>query len=618
MSMNAKLLQKKKSLLNRISLKEYYQLLSYVEEVYLADYDLKILLARKFSNLFCALLQLMIAEDRAVTKKYDKMVAMRREKGMNPPVIISSRALEYYKEDVQNHTFTTILLADDMIVHGGTLQSIFEKITDWADNRDDITVAAWAYASVEDLSIQGKDEYDEFLIKNRDCKVVEWRTISSKIVETMYIMSQPYTSYVPNYKFNYKEEPNGIGSLLLEYKRKNEQNDVFYELTDTELHGVKAYVWLPDSVEEFISFACVRVYINEFSNEITIVPLVSLKPINEELLICYLQKLGKYMDTNFYDKVMNLKGELAYRTIAYTLSALLAQKFMLTTIGKKMETDDWVKEEERINFGNSFLIDDTYEETDLVKIEQIFQEINEAYRSECKKDSFAQEKEKIADMLDFEEMGKCLENFLTEFKKSKCNGKFLEFVRGYAYKSCRYSEEQWNRRQKGSAYPNRLKGYPVFSMIEKLKDHFMTKAEAVRSILNAIDMGAASLITESFRIEGNSVEQMFIPLIHDGEQNYKYVESNYFPFLYGAYLLEQKEDKLSGNGEEKQEFYNLMLEYWKKNDRFYLESDIDDIKTQNITGNYDELIGRDIFLFQDDPAVAKAEEIVESLVNMRM
>ncbi|MDE6212806.1 MAG: hypothetical protein K2M70_04940, partial [Lachnospiraceae bacterium] len=61
--MNRKTIIKKKRILSRISHSQYRELLTFVEEFYLADYSLKILVARKGSNLFSALIDLVREED---------------------------------------------------------------------------------------------------------------------------------------------------------------------------------------------------------------------------------------------------------------------------------------------------------------------------------------------------------------------------------------------------------------------------------------------------------------------------------------------------------------------------------------------------------------------------
>ncbi len=182
MYMNEKLLQKKSILLKRISEREYYQLLSYVESIFLADADLIILLARKFSNLFDALLPLVIAENRIwIEKKYQEMVNRR---GGKAPVIISSRALEYYEEDIKNHTYESIMLVDDMIVHGGTLQGIYKKIFDMFEkNEVRPSLAVKAYASQRGLRILGSGDYGVDIV-NRLSRVKKEKVMQAAICFT--------------------------------------------------------------------------------------------------------------------------------------------------------------------------------------------------------------------------------------------------------------------------------------------------------------------------------------------------------------------------------------------------------------------------------------------------
>lgn len=114
--MNKQTIKKKKRILSRITLAEYRELLTFVEEFYLAEYSLKILIARKGSNLFSALIDLVREEDGGrVRQLYEKKFAGKEE-----PVIISDRALDYYAEDIKNGLFQSILIGDDTIRHGRT------------------------------------------------------------------------------------------------------------------------------------------------------------------------------------------------------------------------------------------------------------------------------------------------------------------------------------------------------------------------------------------------------------------------------------------------------------------------------------------------------------------
>jgi len=97
--MRRETLRKKNQLLGRIPSQEYQSLLNYIEEIYLVDYQVKILMARKFSNLFMALLPLVQEEDGGRAQRKYKQKFSDSE---NEPMVISNRAMAMVREQIKN------------------------------------------------------------------------------------------------------------------------------------------------------------------------------------------------------------------------------------------------------------------------------------------------------------------------------------------------------------------------------------------------------------------------------------------------------------------------------------------------------------------------------------
>ncbi len=86
--MKRELVNKRKKLLTRLTRREYNAYRQFVEKIYLADYELKILMARKFSNLFISLLDLAKEENGGrVRHLYEEKYATCEKE----PIIISNR-----------------------------------------------------------------------------------------------------------------------------------------------------------------------------------------------------------------------------------------------------------------------------------------------------------------------------------------------------------------------------------------------------------------------------------------------------------------------------------------------------------------------------------------------
>lgn len=48
--------------------------------------------------------------------------------GKEKPVIISDRALSYYEQKIRNGEFKSILIADDVIIHGRTIFQLYDRL----------------------------------------------------------------------------------------------------------------------------------------------------------------------------------------------------------------------------------------------------------------------------------------------------------------------------------------------------------------------------------------------------------------------------------------------------------------------------------------------------------
>lgn len=97
-----------------------------LKKMYNADYDVVILMARKDSNLYLALLPLLREEYLGSIEEGHK------NKGDRAAEVISDRAIERVLPDIKingNKTkYKRILVSDDIIIHGTTIARIREKL----------------------------------------------------------------------------------------------------------------------------------------------------------------------------------------------------------------------------------------------------------------------------------------------------------------------------------------------------------------------------------------------------------------------------------------------------------------------------------------------------------
>lgn len=322
--MRRETLRKKNHLLGRIPQKEYQSLLNFIEKIYLGDYHVKILMARKFSNLFMALLPLVQEEDGGrVQREYKRKFSDPKKE----PKIISNRAAAMIRGEIKSGKCKRILLADDIIIHGRTLSILYDQLVEWFDENEitDYKIDIVAYGKNSDGLIKNK-KFLSNVKAELDCKGREWRAISNMIVDIFYLLGQPYTSYVPNSRIPMKSElGEGISRIL------GSQNHEFVIQTsaDMKAHGVKSFSYIESVSYNFALNCSMRIYVYEKLQQYVLVPMVMLKPVSDEILSGYFDNLSWMMEPVSKEAIDNAGNSLLkYQTVVYLFSALWGQKFV--------------------------------------------------------------------------------------------------------------------------------------------------------------------------------------------------------------------------------------------------------------------------------------------------
>lgn len=464
--MKRELVDKRKKLLTRLTRNEYNAYRQFVEKIYLEDYELKILMARKFSNLFISLLELAMEENGGrVRHIYEEKYGTRGKE----PIIISNRALAFMKPKIVSGEIKRILLADDIVIHGRTLNKVYEQLRTWFKDAgiQDYTIEVYAYAE------SGEGLLNVPALENRHTEIVctqaEWHNISNQIVDIFYLMGQPYTSYVPNYRV--REEHYNFSQHFLG-KAGSEQ--AVKRTLDLLSHEKR-----PDETEVY-------------------------SPLNHII-----------------------------------------------------ENDAGIKELNGI-------LDDVIEKN-----------LDRSEHAAGNWVSGDRQKEVLQAV-----MGK----FFVE------NGRLDE-------ERCKNLELERNA------------GIPLYSLIHKLLEKFQSEKSIFASILYAIDFGKGSIVAKKY---GN----YYVSFIHAGEQNYKYYENHYFPFLYGLYSLETAglHKGISTVEKKKSEFINEYLQYWKQEQLYYLDTDINYIKEISVGTEYDKVILYDLLDYTQNPHLQHAIKLVQQKV----
>lgn len=585
--MQNKLLIKKKRLLQRIPRVKYRDIIRYVKKVYLADYQLKVLMARKFSNMFFALLPLALRENGSnLTYQFQKAFADR-----DKPVIISDRALILLKEQIKSGKYRKILLADDIIIHGRTLDKIYRLIQSWFEEGgiEDYEIKVFAYAESEEgllknMKFAGHREVDHV------CSTGSWRAISNTIVDIFYLSGTCYTSYVPNLRIEKQSE----AGRILEQKLKDPKSGFISQTCrDMQENFVDAYVYVDVRPPKFALNCNIRIYEYKWLEEYVIVPMVMMKPMEQQTLLNCLQQMDSIINPEFADLLKQYTDDdITYRIFVYVISAVWGWRFVRDVLDISVENLDYDAQEEKINFLCDVLkrasdIGVPVREADSVwnAVDVSFEEI---------KDIETLTKGET----DFEELIELFKKNKIQFEANELYGRRqnMKMLLGkYLYLNGLLDEDRCQNSQdlaeqsteQDFASSRRLIGFPVFQFVNEMGG--LTR-ELISAILYAIDFGKGSIVSRKLQKNG---KVYFMSVIHAGEQNYKYYENEYFPFLYGLYHLEYTAEvsgKLGCLYQWKEDFMEKYTEYWMSEKHFCLQDDLIKLENMEVKRDYGKVI----------------------------
>ena len=622
--MKGDILAKKRKLLQRMSAREYRELLGYIRKVYLADYDLKILMARKCSNLFLAMLPLAREEyGGQVEYLYEELLQKRKSEKLEEPVIISNRALEMLKEDIQKGKYQRILLADDIIIHGRTLIAIHDLLKSWlSEVRKDCEIKVYAYAENVDGILEDKD-----FLKERDvnlrCTTSQWRAISNEIVNVFYLLGHPYTSYVPNSMIHMQSE---LGSAIKKIVQSH--NFICREKIGKNPGFAKCYVYAVQSGSKIELSRSVRIYEYTDLNEYVLVPMVMIKPIEKENLQDQMSRLSEWIDEAYWQKLKGLsEKDIFYQTAVYIISAFWGWQFVEEKLKLSMHNLQYDTQEEKVNFGSPIFKPEAVGVLNKESVCQILADLNVCYKEQPELQSILEGNVDISEKFgeDFkdlnDEFGKNLEIFVENGYAGDSShmkeilGRYLHCNGDLDERRCRDTHKASNKNYETRDESRRLIGYPMEKLKAELERQRLKWMEAV---LAAIDLGKGSIVPKVLNYNGNVY---FLSVIHAGEQNYKYFEETYFPFLYGLYQIEceaAKTDEQKGkekHTEWKEKFLQAYECFWNSEKRFILEEDIAKISEMNMTEEFQEVLVRNAWDYFDDPIFNKAIEVAKKITD---
>lgn len=606
--MNKELFELKRRVISVISEKTYYGLINFAEKIYNADHDIVILMARKASNLYHALLPLLREEYLGSIEEEHK------NKGGRAAEVISDRAIERVLTDIKingNKTkYKRILVADDIIIHGTTIARIREKLqkayAEAGIPEEEYQIDIMAYAeNIDGIALNAKDIWNADTIVK--CSKSSWKKISNRIIDILHIMGRPYTSYVPNAEIS-MDSPQGksIASYIQEGKIR--------EIRDHNMQrrNVRVYVETRESGDAYAICETYRMYEYEYLKKYVFVPMIVINPINEEMLRRYIEILFKYLTEEGRAGIENMawdfETEYPYRLAIYTLSSLAGWKFFEEALGQKADGCKYEVREEIMNFSCPFLRKFS-DVGDVAKIAETFGEINIAY-NKLKAEMVYLEDQAMGE--DVQQLKSEVDG-IVKYVQKEGKEEELEFSDDIIAKimetNSRLDEEKFSvwKEEKRKEIRKRMKGISVANMYRQLKWKNESVEKNSKALIHAIDTGKGSIVPFTVKC---SNQKIFISMLRAGEQNYRYYVDNYLPIMYGFYLLESMD--LDQERQREQKEY-LWSQYYKGNkmplfgemDKEYLMNNI------SMNGEFEDVI-LDEVLCEKNEKVLEIDKIINS------
>lgn len=534
------------------------------------DYDVIIPVARKCSNLYKALLPLVKEEwDGDIEETHERLLAGNA----GEPVVLTDRALDWViwnikrneEDEAVGKKIRRILLLDDIIIHGRTLSRIRQTLAEAfreagiLENEYVIKIASFAVNKngllIDTSEIANSKNVREYMSS-------DWRPFSGKIVDTIYLMGQTYTSYVPKLIFPMSSDS---GKKIEEFVTRNEN---ISEITDPARKdlGVRVYAYVAEPKAPYALCESYRIF--EFPNqqEYVFVPMVSMRAVNEECLNAYIDALfrcrilesRKELETDDEIKAFldQCSGEYRYRLSLYALSAFAGWKFLKESIGIT-DQDEYSRYDREVEDYNFYVVGiKSYE--DLCGQNSALPDLSGEFASQYERIMTPEVIQRASDVIARgENMGKLTNSIEEILKKEREKSKEAKTqikgdVIGKLFTINHEIDEALYRnadRTDKKGIWDRVMGIPLSDIIARLvREGNRSLQEVFTALLGITDYGKASIITRCF--EGSKTERYYTSLVHAGEENYQYYITHYLPVLYGLCMLEFRRNDMSKPAEK--------------------------------------------------------------------
>ncbi len=280
----------------------FLKLLEFVIEVMESPYSVKVLMVRRFFDVYCAF-------EEIVDYLYEGTVAVKGR-------IMTNLSIALCEEQLKNEK---ILVVDDIVLHGRALDDVFQYLTQQCGCKKE-NIDFTVFIRNKDKKLIQSEAFER-LAEKEVVSNGRWRMLSSGIVDALSITGQPYISYLPYAEFDMESEEAGKILALME-RQKSEKLT-----TDTQkYYGIESDLLfvedLGDCFEYEFAFSrrnMIRVYQYKKLSKLLIIPYAFLRPLNTDSVASFIEgvkdKYVRFEETAFF--YVERGAEVAYSCERY-------------------------------------------------------------------------------------------------------------------------------------------------------------------------------------------------------------------------------------------------------------------------------------------------------------
>lgn len=485
----------------------YYELYDYFLNIAVADYDCKVLIARRCLILYQLFLCLFKA-DALSDRREDQRLAQLGE--CDSKVFSDYSTARFYALNEK----ARILLVDDVAIHGNHAWNVYRQISDILPSAD-ITVRVYMLSDYPNSTSISRDFWSR-LVWTEKSQCGEWMELSNRIVEVIYCSSVPYISYLGAYRIfgaldSFTDMTVIDNTNTVQKQMRYRSRVLFFD---------KA---LPPFFGRVSALDCLRVYKDESDSDgsCVVIPYCFTRALRRDSIRPFCKSLADLLP----ESMSHVKSQLLLErkdTPAWDLYRVRLFKSLVShMLGVYLLKDEAVDREFM-----SFVLKKSFDEEIARELEGIdYPAVEALLANSCD----ALEQYFCEDFQEREEFT----GFLAETRKNRQdnNNIYLDYI----WKHRRFEEARL--KEGDPSYSGKYPGLSVNYIIRSAGDLNKNRYAAAQ-VLSLNDSGCATS-TNALSVDGKA----YAPFLSNGEQSYRVIPERY-PLVVRKmiFLEERKQD----------------------------------------------------------------------------